>query len=130
MTDIISSDFCVSLTGLTSDCTSLSRFMQIISTKEIMAFKVCGFYCFIPTKHNTWQKQRTLPLPYSILPPSGSPSLLPKPSNQIQVSGPIKQVTEPLCNIFLLKKFMCPACLAGKVAFCPLLQVPHCSLVL
>lgn len=65
------SDFCILLTGSNSDCTSLSRLLQVISSKEIMAFKVCVYCCFIPTKRNIWQEQRGLPLFLpALLPPS------------------------------------------------------------
>lgn len=86
------SDFCVLLTGSNSDCTSLSRLLQVISSKEIMAFKVCVYCCFIPTKHNTWQNQRGLPLFLPALLPPSCPllSLQNLQARVSEVSGPIK----------------------------------------
>lgn len=119
------------LTGLTSDCTSLSGFLQIISTKEIMAFQVCLYYCFIPTEHDTSQKQQTLPLPYSSFPSTGP--LLPLQNLQTRFWSEWTYSishSQPLCNISLLREYICPACLAGKATFRPSLQVLHCFLVL
>lgn len=96
--------------------TSLSRFLQVISSKEIMAFKVGVYYSFIPTKHSTWQNQRTLSVPSSTFSSFLSPSLPPKPDSLKSVD-PLNKSQQASMQYFPSEEFHLPCLLSWRGGF-------------
>lgn len=87
-----------------------------------MAFKVCVFYSFIPTKHSTWQNQKTLSVPSSTFSSFLSPSLPSKPSSQTLKSvDPLNKSQQASAQHFPSEEFHLPCLLSWRGGF-----LSHC----
>lgn len=80
-----------------------------------MVFKVCVYYCFILTKHNTWQKTEDSPSSLEHFFSFWSPSLPPKPSNQIL--KPVDPLNKSSVQHFPSEEIHLPCLLTWKGGF-------------